>query len=358
MLQFRFSGILSRARHSWRPLAVVTVMAASTLVALSPAAHAQEPVDLGAARPFAVFGGASVDNRHATRVTGDLGVSPGSLVTGFPPGVVDGDRHIGDATAANARIAAVNAYNDIVSRVPTGSLPAQLGGTTRGPGIWDSQTGAFAIDGSLTLDAQGNPDAVFIFRAETLNTARVSNISLLRGAKTENIFWQIGHSARIGVYSTFRGTLLVDDFAAVDFGANVIGRVFAFVHSVTIIGTENTSVVTRIGLPDEPPTITTLTSEPNPSLVGQPVTFTATVKPVDGTLVPQGEVLLKRRSVVLGATFLDATGRATFVLSNLARGQHRIVAVYLGGDTFQNEDPVRHSGSTSQPVFQVVLLPS
>lgn len=131
MLQFRFSGVLARARHSWRPLVVVTAMAASTLVALSPAANAQEPVDLGAARPFAVFAGASVDNTHNTRVTGDLGVSPGSLVTGFPPGVVDGDRHVGDATAANARIAAVNAYNDIVSRVPTGSLPQQLGGTTR-----------------------------------------------------------------------------------------------------------------------------------------------------------------------------------------------------------------------------------
>lgn len=157
------------------------------------------------------------------------------------------------------------------------------------------------------------------------------------------------------MYSTFRGTLLVDDWAAVDFGANVIGRVFAFVHSVTITGTENTSVFTRIGLPDEPPTITTLTSQPNPSVVGQPVTFTATVQPVTGTLVPQGEVLLKRRSVVLGATFLDASGHATFVVSNLARGQHRIVAVYLGGDTFQNEDPVHHAGSKSETVFQIVL---
>ncbi|WP_113701628.1 ice-binding family protein [Nonomuraea lactucae] len=355
MLHADISAFLVKTRRCWRAAALVTVAAASTLVTLSPAASAQEPVDLGVARSFAVFGGASVDNRHGTRVTGNLGVSPGSLVTGFPPGVIDGERHPGDATAAAVRADLVEAYNDMETRLPTGSLPQQLGGTTRGPGVYDSLTDGFNIDGSLTLDAQGDPDAVFIFRAETLVTARVSNISLIRGAKSENVFWQLSHSARIGVYSTFRGTLIAEDWAAVDFGANVIGRVAALIHSVTITGTESTPV-TRIGLPNEPPTITRLSSEPNPSLLGQPVTFTAEVDPVTGTLVPQGEVLLKRRSVVLGATFLDAAGRATFTISNLARGQHRIVAVYLGGDTFEGEDPVHFSGSTSQPVFQIVQL--
>jgi hypothetical protein len=337
--------------------AVITAMAAAGTLALSPAAHAQtEPVNLGTARSYAVFGGASIDNRHGTRVTGNVAVSPGTLLTGFPPGVIDGDRNLGDPAAAAIRSHLVNAYNDIEARTPTGVLPRQLGGTTVGPGVYDSSTDAFAIDGSLTLDAQGDPDAVFIFRAATLNTARVSNVSLIRGAKSDNVFWQLSHSAQIGVYATFRGTVLAEDWAQVDFGANVIGRVAALIHSVTITGTE-TITQTRIGLPDERPTFTTLTSDPNPSTLGQPVAFRVEVRPVEGTLIPQGEVLLRRRSVVLAAGFLDPQGRITFTVSNLARGQHRINAVYLGGDTFDNEDPVHHAGSESAPVFQVVLLP-
>ncbi|MFC7649851.1 ice-binding family protein [Streptosporangium lutulentum] len=232
-----------------------------------------------------MLAGVSVTNVNSTDVTGDLGVSPGATVFGFPPGTVSGTKHQGDATAAAAKTDALAAYNDIAGRAPDATLGTQLGGTTRGPGVYDSASGDFTISGTLTLDAQGDPDAVFIFRSTLLNAANVSNISLLRGAQADNVFWRVTDTATLGSYCTFRGNILAGNFVTVNSGVNLNGRAFALGDTVTLQGT-TTLPHTRITVPNDPPTTTTLTSSLNPAWKGDAVTLTATVNAVSGPVVP------------------------------------------------------------------------
>ncbi|MEU7831190.1 ice-binding family protein [Nonomuraea sp. NPDC049129] len=330
------------------------VVAAVVLVTLPESARATPPVNIGGGKPYGVVAGMSVNNAHLTTVSGDLAISPHSTLTGFPPGTVNGNRQLGNATAAAVKSDVVAAYNDIAGRSGGSTVPGELGGTTKGPGLYDAGNGAFVINGTLTLDAQGDPAATFIFRAATLTTARVSNIALLRGAQADNIFWQSSGATSLGVYSTFRGNVLAQGNATVNFGANVQGRVFSLNGSVNVTGTDGIPA-TQISLPDDPPTTTTLTSSPNPSAAGQPVTFTATVAWVSGSQTPFGEVVFKEGSTFLGSVFLNtSTGRAMFTTSSLAPGQHRIVAVYLGGDVFDHEALIHLAPSTSGPVNQTV----
>ncbi|MEU8381264.1 DUF4082 domain-containing protein [Streptosporangium sp. NPDC048865] len=330
--------------------AVAAALAMGAVSGTPAGASAADPVDLGAAAPFAVLA-AAVTNANFTTITGDLGVSPGTTVSGFPPGTVSGTQHIGNATAAQARADAVGAYDDAAGRTPDATLPAQLGGTTRGPGVYNSVTGSFSINGTLTLDAQGDPDAVFIFQATALNAANVSNISLLRGAQADNLFWQIDGSATLGTYCTFRGNLLAQDLVTVSSGAYVNGRVFAFDDAVAIQGTGSLPY-TRVTVPNDPPTTTTLTSSADPAWRGDPVTLTATVQQVSGTVVPAGEVVFKEGSTVLGSAFQTDGVPARITVSDLSGGEHEIVAVYLGGDTFDQEALIHFAPSTSQPVIQ------
>ncbi|GAA2882491.1 hypothetical protein GCM10010517_45650 [Streptosporangium fragile] len=339
-----------RAGRAWLRAAMTAVMAMSVVTGTAGGASAADPVDLGDAVSFAVLAGTSVTNVNSTAVTGDLGVSPGSTVTGFPPGVVTGGSiHAGNATAAAAKADAVAAYDDAAGRTPDATVSPSLGGTTKGPGVYASTTGSFTISGTLSLDAQGDPDAVFIFQASSLTVANVGNISLLRGAQADNVFWQISGSATLGTYCTFRGTLLADGSVAVGFGATVSGRVFALDDTVSIQGT-NSIPATRLHLPDDPPTTTALTSSVTSAWRGDPVTLTATVQPVSGSLVPAGEVLFKEGSTVLGSAYHDATGPARITLDDLGPGAHQIVAVYLGGDTFDHEAVIHFAPSTSPPV--------
>ncbi|MBB2911620.1 hypothetical protein FHS43_002893 [Streptosporangium becharense] len=344
-----------RAGRAWLRVSMTAVLMAGALAGTAGTtgtAYAVDPVDLGDAASFAVLAGTSVTNVNSTTVTGNLGVSPGASVSGFPPGIVSGGGiHAGNATAAAAKADAVAAYDDAAGRTPTGNIAAQLGGTTRGPGVYTSVNGTFSINGTLRLDAQGDPDAVFIFQASSLNVANVGNISLLRGAQADNLFWQIDGSATLGTYATFRGNLLADDSVSVGFGATAAGRLMALDGTLSIQGT-NSIPATRLHLPDDPPTTTTLTSSTNPAWRGDPVTLTATVQPVTGSLVPAGEVVFKDGSTVLGSALHNASGPARITIDDLGPGPHQLTAVYLGGDTFDHEAVIHFAPSTSPPVEQ------
>ncbi|MEU4229771.1 ice-binding family protein [Nonomuraea sp. NPDC026600] len=353
MTNIDFSRFWGNAGRLWMGVIAAVALVVGVLVTLTEGASAPRSVDIGAAEPYGVVAGVSVNNTNLTTISGDLGISPARTLTGFPPGTINGDRQLGNATAAAVKADVVAAYNDIAGRTADATVAAQLGGTTKGPGLYDSDGGGFAINGTLTLDAQGDPDAVFAFRADTLTTARVSNIALARGAQADNVFWQISDTAALGIYSTFRGNVLAQHAVAVNFGASVDGRIFSLNGSVTTTGTDSIPA-TRIAIPNDPPTATTLTSSRNPSMKGQPVTFTATVVAVSGKLIPAGEVVFKDGSTVLGSVFLNRTGRAVFTTSSLDRGQHRIVAVYLGGDTFDHEAQIHHAPSKSDPILQIV----
>jgi hypothetical protein len=151
-----------------------------------PSASAATPtVSLGTAADFAVLGGSTVTNTGPTKITGDLGLSPGTSVTGFPPGQVIGTVHAADAVVLQAKNDLATAYDDAAGRPTTATVPVELGGSSKTAGVYDSPAGTFGITGTLTLDALGDPNAVFIFKAaSTLITASASSVNLVNGAQS------------------------------------------------------------------------------------------------------------------------------------------------------------------------------
>ena len=190
---------------------------------------------LGEAEKIAILGASTVTNAGPTKVIGNLALSPGVSVTGFPPGaIVGGSIHIGDALATQAHADAFTAYNQLAGETFTTNLTGQnLGGMTLTPGVYYFATAA-ALSGTLTLDTGGDPNAAFHFQiGTTLTTAVASNITLLNG-NSINIFWQVGTSATIGVGSTFTGNILADQSITVNSGATVNGRLIAINAAVTL----------------------------------------------------------------------------------------------------------------------------
>jgi len=191
---------------------------------------------LGTASSFAVLGGQSVTNTGATLVSGDLGVSPGTSVTGFPPGtVVGGTIHVADAVALQAQADNAAAYTTFAGEACNTDLTGQdLGGLTLTPGVYCFSSSA-QLTGTLTLDAQGDANALFVFQiGSTLTTASNSSVLVINGASSCNVFWQVGSSATIGTTTTFVGNILALTSISLNTGASVDGRALAHNGSVTM----------------------------------------------------------------------------------------------------------------------------
>ena len=294
------------------------------------AAWATAAVYLGAAADFAVLAGSTITNTGPTTINGDLGLTPGTSVTGFPPGRVTGTAHTADPVSLQAKADLDAAYNDTAARPTTATVPTELGGTTTPPGVYDSPAGTFAITGTLTLDAHGDPNAVFIFKAtSTLITASASAVNLTNGAQASNVYWLVGSSATLGTYSILRGNVLAYASITVTTGVVVDGRTLARTAAVTL----DTDTITR---PTGPrpllPTNTTLTSSADPTQEGEAVTFTATVARSTGAATTGGLVVFTDRWTQIGVVALDSAGQAVFTTSALDVGLHLINAVYLGTD--------------------------
>ena len=199
-------------------------------------AAGQAPVVLGSATTFEVLAGSTVTSTGATTVNGDLGVSPGTAVTGFPPGLVNGTIHAGDAAAAQAQVDLTTAYNDAAGRtVGAITVAGNLGGQTLAPGLYKSTSSLEISSGDLTLDAQGDANAVFIFQmGSTLTTTSARQVILSGGAKAANIFWQVGSSATLGTTSVFKGNILALTSIALQTGATVEGLALARNGAVTL----------------------------------------------------------------------------------------------------------------------------
>ncbi|MFF9806908.1 ice-binding family protein, partial [Streptomyces coeruleorubidus] len=226
---------------------VLTLLVALAVVAVTPtrASAVATEVELGTADSFAVLGGSAVTNTGPSVINGDLGVSPGSSVTGFPPGIVNGAIHVTDAVAAQAQSDLTTAYNDAAGQAPDvvfpDDPPVELGGRTLTPGVYNAPVSA-AITGTLTLDAENDPDAVWVFQVgSTLTTATASDVSLINGASPCNVFWQIGSSATLGTGSTFVGTIMALTSISATTGTNIEGRALARNGAVTL----DTNTITR-----------------------------------------------------------------------------------------------------------------
>jgi Ice-binding-like len=191
---------------------------------------------LGTAASFAVLGASTVTNTGATGVNGNLGVAPGTAVTGFPPGIVTGGTiHTGDATALQAQSDATTAYNNLAGQPCDINFSGQdLGGKTLVPGTYCFSSSA-QLTGALTLNGQGNPNAVFVFQiGSTLTTASNASVVLINGAQACNVFWQVGSSATLGTTTRFAGSILAQASDTLNTGATVAGRAIAQTGAVTL----------------------------------------------------------------------------------------------------------------------------
>ncbi len=189
---------------------------------------------LGAAASFAVLGGSRVTSSGSTIITGNLGVSPGNTIAGSPS-VKVGATFRNDSTARQAQRDATAAYNDLAGRVCSVDLSGQdLGGKTLGPGVYCFSSSA-QLTGTLTLDAAGNPAAVWIFQvASTFTTVPESRVLAINGTQAGKVFWQVGNSASLGANSTFLGSLFALTSITLNNGASVSGRLLARAGDVTL----------------------------------------------------------------------------------------------------------------------------
>lgn len=214
---------------------VLVVLTVATITTGVARAADQAPVNLGTAANFGVLAGTTVTNTGATTVHGDLGLYPGSSVTGFPPGTVTGTKHINDTVAALAQTDLTTAYNNLAGRTGATNVSGNIGGQTLTPGLYKSTSSLEISSGDLTLDAQGNASAIFIFQiASTLTTTTDRKVILTGGANAFNVFWQVGSSATIGTNSTFKGNILAYASITLTSGATLEGRALARTGAVTL----------------------------------------------------------------------------------------------------------------------------
>ncbi len=199
----------------------------------------QEPVTLNGLSTIAILAGAAISNTGATVVTGDLALSPGSSVGGFPPGTLNGTLHINDSIANQGKIDLTTAYNDATSRITSEvvTLSGNIGGLTLTPGLYKSTSSLAISSGDLTFDAKGNSNAVFVIQMQSSFTVTSGrNIILSGGAQAANIFWQVGSSATFGTTSVLKGTFFVMESITFQTGATLDGRAMARTGSVSLAG--------------------------------------------------------------------------------------------------------------------------
>jgi len=182
-----------------------------------------DSVQLGTAGSYAVLAGSTVTNTGSSVITGNLGVWPGTAVTGFPPGMVNGGTiHAGDADAQLAQSALTTAFNSAVGMPLTATLTGQdLGGMVLTPGVYFFATSA-QLTGTLTLNDLGDPNAVFVFQiGSTLTTASNSSVIFSNSLTDKNVFWQVGSSATLGTTTVFQGNILALTSITLNNGATI-----------------------------------------------------------------------------------------------------------------------------------------
>lgn len=249
---------MTRLPRTWFTIPVIAFTLSASVLLGGGAGAAPSPVNLGTADAFAVLGASTVTNTGPSVIIGDLGVSPGTAVTGFPPGIVSppGTIHAADTVAVEAQTALTAAYNTAAGLPCAADLTGQdLGGLTLTPGVYCFSSSS-QLTGTLTLDGQGDPEADFVFQTgSTLVTASSSTVLLINQAQACRVFHQVGSSATLGTGSNFVGTIMALTSITATTGASVQGRLLARNGAVTL----DSNLVTR---PTCLPAATTTTTAP------------------------------------------------------------------------------------------------
>lgn len=212
------------------------LMGLALAIAVIDAQAISIPVNLGAAADFAVLAGSGITVTGPTTITGDIGTSPTPSITGIGNVTLNGVNHGDDAVTAQAKIDLNTAYNDIAGRTydVTYGGGFDFVGLTLAPGVYNGSSSLF-LSGTLTLDAQGDPDAMWIFQAgSSLITASDSTVALIGGAQACHVYWQVGSSATLGTGTEFVGNILALTSITLNSAANVYGRVLAQNGAVTL----------------------------------------------------------------------------------------------------------------------------
>ena len=214
--------------------AIAFVIAIGAMAGRSASA-ATTTVPLGTALGFSILAHTTVTNTGPTTVNRDLGIDAApTSVTGFPPGIVAGMIHAGDAVAGQAKADLTNAYGDAASRVSTATYGDLVGLTLVG-GVYSLSSLTSDLTGTVTLDGQNDPSSVWIFKSpSTLITASTSSVRLINAASACNVFWQVGSSATLGTGSRFVGTILALTSVTVTTGVTIDGRTLAQNGAVTL----------------------------------------------------------------------------------------------------------------------------
>jgi hypothetical protein len=192
--------------------------------------------NLGSAASFVALASSTLTNTGPGVFVGDVGVSPGTEVIGFPPGtVINGSIYMGGPVPALAQTDANNAYNDLAGQTCNVNLTGQdLGGMTLTPGVYCFNTSA-QLTGDLVLDALDNPNAVWVFQTgSTFTSASGSTVTIVNGGNALNVFWQVGSSATFGTGTRITGNILANISITLDTGASLTGRALALNGAVTL----------------------------------------------------------------------------------------------------------------------------
>ena len=306
---------MAKVRHTRITILAAALGVALAMIAAPTSASAALPdgaPDLGTATPYGVLGGSTVTNTGTTTINGDVGLSPGTSITGFPPGIVNGVTHAADAEAIQAKTDLTAAYNEAAGFVAATTGLGDLGGLSLVPGVYSGNL--LSLTGTLTLE--GTAASVWVFQAaDTLITASSSNIVITGGATSCNVFWQVGSSATFGTGTAFAGTVMAQQSITATTGATFAGRLLALNGAVTL----DTNVITRpSGCEVASPAVTS--PAPTDATVGTPYSFTvvATGTPtptysITAGALPAGLSLDSVTGVISGTP--TTAGTATFTVT-------------------------------------------
>jgi hypothetical protein len=257
------NSIMTKNQTTKSFVLISSLAAAAVLVASmgsSVASYAVQPrVDLGLAESFAVLAGSGITNTGATTASGSAGADFGSSPTGTFTGNVQvtttGTKYTAvDAAVTAAKVDLTTAYNDAAGRTPATTVTADLGGQTLTTGVYKSAS-SLAVTGTLTLDAENDPDAVFIFQAgSTLTSASSARIALVNGADACNVFWQVGSSATFGTDTVFVGHVLALTSITANTRATFEGQLLAQNGAVTLDTNTITNNLCETVTPSSTPT--------------------------------------------------------------------------------------------------------